>query len=397
MPAYQVCQKFFRDSLMPLHKYRQNALLDATTAIVNGASLSLTSIGRYLPGCSQVKNKIKRVDRLLGNQSLQKEVPSMFSNIIAMLTRRLSLCVIAVDWSGYPTQDFHVLRASLVCDGRSIPLLSQVVTSDMQQNPCVQAAFLNALSSAIGADKKVIIITDAGFRNTWFRHVKSLGWDFIGRVRGAVQLSLDKEGDKWVRSEQLKTGRVPLALGAGTLAKDRKSQCRGYFYLHKAAPKMRKNKRSRGRAYSVRTEEEQRQAGREPWLIFTSTEEFEPRRIMKLYSRRMQIEQNFRDEKSERYGMGLRASYSRSAGRLLIISLLATLSTIVLWVLGYHAENKGLHLRYQANSIKSRRVISYLTLAKNILRHSSLILKQLRPDEVLGHLARSYRNMVMIY
>ncbi|EDV9783420.1 transposase, partial [Salmonella enterica subsp. enterica] len=35
-------------------------------------------------------------------------------------------------------------------------------------------------------------------------------------------------------------------------------------------------------------------------MIFTSTEEFKPREIMKLYSRRMQIEQYFRDEKSER-------------------------------------------------------------------------------------------------
>lgn len=51
---------------------------------------------------------------------------------------------------------------------------------------------------------------------------------------------------------------------------------------------------------------------------------------MKLYSRRMQIEQNFRDEKSERFGFGLRASYSRSAGRMLVMSLLATLRTMAL-------------------------------------------------------------------
>lgn len=88
---------------------------------------------------------------------------------------------------------------------------------------------------------------------------------------------------------------------------------------------------------------------------------------MKLYSRRMQIEQNSRDEKSERFGFGLRASYSCSAGRMLVLSLLATLSTIVLWLIGYHAENQGLHLRYQANSIKTRRVISYLRLAEKCL------------------------------
>lgn len=59
MPAYQVCQNSFLDTLAPFHKYRQNALLDATLALINGASLTLTSIGRYLPGAAQVKNKIK--------------------------------------------------------------------------------------------------------------------------------------------------------------------------------------------------------------------------------------------------------------------------------------------------------------------------------------------------
>lgn len=118
---------------------------------------------------------------------------------------------------------------------------------------------------------------------------------------------------------------------------------------------------------------------------------------MKLYSRRMQIEQNFRDEKSERFGFGLRASYSRSAGRMLVLSLLATLATVVMWLLGYHAENKGLHLRYQANSLKSRGVISYLTLAENVLRHSPLILKRTALDAVLNHLAKTYRNMVLVY
>lgn len=118
---------------------------------------------------------------------------------------------------------------------------------------------------------------------------------------------------------------------------------------------------------------------------------------MKLYSRRMQIEQNFRDEKSERFGFGLRASYSRTEGRILVLSLLATLSTIVLWLLGYYAESKGLHLGYQANSIKSRRVISFLTLAENVLRHSPLILRRISLSDVLIHLTRIYRNMVLIY
>ncbi len=118
---------------------------------------------------------------------------------------------------------------------------------------------------------------------------------------------------------------------------------------------------------------------------------------MKLYSRRMQIEQNFRDEKSERYGLGLRGCYSRTAGRILILSLLATLGSIVLWLFNYHAENKGLYLGYQANSIKSRRFLSYLTLTKNILRQTPMILRRINLNSILRKLAYSYQDMVMVY
>ncbi|EOM9742867.1 IS4/IS5 family transposase, partial [Escherichia coli] len=61
------------------------------------------------------------------------------------------------------------------------------------------------------------------------------------------------------------------------------------------------------------------------------------------------------------------------------------------------AENKGLHLRYQANSIKTRRVITYLTLAENVLRQSPLILRRTALSTVLNHLAKTYQNMVLVY
>lgn len=186
MPARKLCQKFFQGALAPFHQYRQNALVDATVALLNGASLTLTSIGRFLPGQAQVKNKIKRVDRLLGNSSLHDDIPLILKNIIEMLTRQLSLVVIAVDWSGYPSQDYHVLRASLICDGRSLPLLSKVVPSSKQNNVLIQQEFLDELAKAIPSEKKVIVITDAGFQANWFQHIKKLGWNFIGRVRGNV-------------------------------------------------------------------------------------------------------------------------------------------------------------------------------------------------------------------
>ncbi|AYN26533.1 IS4 family transposase [Buttiauxella sp. 3AFRM03] len=397
MPARQVCQKFFRDALAPFHQYRQNALLDATVALVRGASLTLTSIGRHLPGHAQVKHKTKRVDRLLGNTALHNDIPLIFKNIIFLLTQRLSWCVIAVDWSGYPSQEYHVLRASLICDERAIPLLSQVIPSAKQQNAQVQKAFLNALRQAISPDKKVIIVTDAGFQTAWFRHIRSLSWDFMGRVRGNIQFRLNEKGEQWLRRQSLTAKSKPEYLGPGTQARAQYAQCDGHFYLHKKEAKERKNKRGRCRISRYSQERDGRSAAKEPWLIFSSTDEFSPAKVMKLYSRRMQIEQNFRDEKSERFGFGLRASHSGTEGQIQVLSLLATLATVALWLIGYHAENKGLHLRYQAKSIKSKRVLSFLTLAENILRHSPLILTRTVLGSVLNHLARAYRSMVLVY
>ncbi|EQC01867.1 IS4 family transposase [Photorhabdus temperata] len=397
MPARKVCHNFFKDALAPFHKYRQNALIDATMALINGASLTLTSIGRFLPGQAQVKNKIKRVDRLLGNTALHNDIPAIFNNITAMITRQLPLCVIAVDWSGYPSQEYHVLRASLLCDGRAIPLLSWVVSSEKQNNTLIQNQFLDSLAKAVSSDARVIIVTDAGFKSPWFRHIASLGWDFIGRIRNNVQFHLADSPEIWLKISDCPGTITPKYMGAGTLVKEKKNRINGHFYTYKKLPKGRKSKRSKGRPMYTKTDNEYRQSAKEAWLIFSSIDDLKPREIIKLYSRRMQIEQNFRDEKSERFGFGLRASHSRSAGRMRVLSLLATLSTIVLWLIGYHVENKGLHLRYQANSIKSRRVISYLTLAENVLRHSPLILKQISLNDALNHLTRVYRNMVLVY
>ncbi len=44
MPTRHVCQSFIRDALAPFHKYLQNSLLDATTALIKGTFLMLTSI-----------------------------------------------------------------------------------------------------------------------------------------------------------------------------------------------------------------------------------------------------------------------------------------------------------------------------------------------------------------
>ncbi len=214
MPVYSVCQKFFRGALAPFHQYRQNALLDATVAVTCEASLTLTNIGRYLPGTAQVKNKIKRVGRLWGTSALHRDIPLIFRNITSLFTRKLPWCVIAVDWSGYPSQEYHVLCASLLCDGRSIPLISPILPSKKQNDSLAQKAFINDLAAAIPTVSRVTIATDAGFRCSWFHQVRELRWDFVGRVRGAVYFRLNND-EQWRQLKDLSVKPSTEYLGYG--------------------------------------------------------------------------------------------------------------------------------------------------------------------------------------
>lgn len=138
-------------------------------------------------------------------------------------------------------------------------------------------------------------------------------------------------------------------------------------------------------------------AGKSPWFIFTNSTEFSPKQVMKLYSRRMQIEQNFRDEKNPRWGFGLRFGASYSTERVTVLSLITTLASIIMWLSGFSLENRGIHHKYQANTVKHRRVISLLKLAENVFRHSPLILKTLSLDSGLKKLQQRYIDMILVY
>lgn len=358
-------------------------------ALCNGAELTLTSLGRSLPGRAHVKNKIKRVDRALANTALHRDLPRIQQRLAHAITSLMPFCVIAVDWTGWPDKNWHLLRASLVCDGRSLPLMSEVVPAELAQNSDVQCAFLDRLHAAVPAGKKVIIVTDAGFRTDWFRHVSHLGWQFSGRVRGCISFRLEGS-NKWMKISELQASEQPEKVGYGVLARKPRVPCYGSFYLHKRPPAGR-----HGKGGMPKTQREHRSSAQEPWLLFSNVKDMEPHQIMTLYSRRMQIEQNFRDEKSARFGFGLRRSRSQGKGRLEVLSVVAAMASLVMWLAGYRAERKGLHRHYQANSIKHRRILSYLTLAEAVLRTEPGVVRGMKIVDMLNMLGKEYSNMVM--
>lgn len=387
MPAASVCQKFLTKSLSHIHAYRRDSLISMSMTLIKGASLTPTSIGRYLPGSAKVKHKIKRVDRFLANPRMHQDIPDIYCSNARKITSTLPHCLIAIDWSACWKQEFQMLRASLLSDGRAIPLLNRIEPLKKQGNHQVHVEFLNELQRIIGAHKSVTIVTDAGYKAPWFAHIKHIGWDFVGRLRGNVQSQLDGE-TQWRTVEELtkSASSTPRTLGFGVLNKTPKMNVSGYFYTYKSEHKKRKTQKIR---YG-KNEKEYRLRGRSPWLLFSSIGTRKAREVINIYRKRMQIEQNFRDEKNARFGFGWRHSGSTGLPRLNVLCLLAMIASVVTWFIGYLVEIMGKQFSYQANTIKTRRVLSFQNLAKNILRHEPEIIGISGLEEAFTHWKNVY-------
>jgi hypothetical protein len=115
-------------------------------------------------------------------------------------------------------------------------------------------------------------------------------------------------------------------------------------------------------------------AHREPWLLASSlTGRNAAKKVKLIYSRRMTIEEAFRDLKSSRYGLGLDESKARIKKRRDILLLIAMLACLIAWLTGLAGEKMKLQYQFQSNSIKHRRVISLFYLGCQLIRKKTSI------------------------
>jgi hypothetical protein len=87
-----------------------------------------------------------------------------------------------------------------------------------------------------------------------------------------------------------------------------------------------------------------------------------------LYKTRMQIEKKFRDMKSSTFGLGFEQSQIKALPRLKIIILLTTLASLLLLLIGLSLIHSKAHYRYQANTTRKKRVLSFQFIARRAIQ-----------------------------
>jgi len=379
MHATKVCHKVINDALNWMHDLRLKSLNASILAAIHEKRSSVTGIGRAIKSQAKEKHCIKRADRLLSNIHLYDEYRSVYHSTTQIIIGSMKRPIILVDWSDLDESKTHFLFcASIALEGRSVILYEEIHTIETKEKPKTHHLCLARLKSMLPEDCCPIVVTDAGFRTPWFREIESLGWDWVGRIRNKNMIkhcNSDTDNEwkdcKTFYSQAMST---PKHIGRVHLTKSNPLECELIIYKGKPKGRIKKNKlgeRTRSSHSKKNASKE-----REPWLLATSMKVNSKiaKQVKNIYATRMQIEETFRDVKSARFGLGFELNGTYKTKRLQILLMIVMLALFVLWVLGLIAKITNQHWQYQANTVKTKTVLSVNFLGLRVANDKRFIL-----------------------
>jgi hypothetical protein len=313
------------------HAARVESLANAVVGITQAAVLAIHAIGQayaQMAGIS-AKSGVKQVDRLLSNSNLilERALRTWVAFVVATRTEM----VLALDWTEFDDDDHSTLAAYLITrHGRATPLAwATHLKSELKHNQKrFERELIAQLHEWIDDSVKITLLADRGFGDQkLYEYLDDLGWAYAIRFRGNITVTAAdgerKTANEWVGP----TGRARMLRGAKVTADE--------FEVASVV---------------VNWDRKMKEA----WCLATSFTQGTAAQIVKLYGKRFSIEETFRDQKDEHFGMGLRATHIRSPGRRDRLLLLAAIAHALLTLLGAAAEAAGLDRYLKVNTVKRR-------------------------------------------
>jgi hypothetical protein len=373
MHAVKLLHNLIKKSCVGIHSKRLNALFTVVMGLVTRGKLSVAGMGRSLNTQAKVKNKIKLVDRLVGNKKLHAERKTIYDAMARFVISTTQNPIIIVDWSSLPNINYYLLRAAVPAQGRSLTIYEEVHPAKKLGNHKVHKEFLTSISKMLPGECKPIIVTDAGFHSPFFRLVEKLSWDWVGRIRGLAKYRL-LESENWVACKKLYeiATNIPKFICEAILSKSTPIKC--YLFLFKGKKKGRVAKNKSGKRRKDVVSKACAKANKEPWLLATSLKNKKktPKKVIKIYQKRFQIEEGFRDIKNSRLGFSFEESLTYKQERFEILLLIAMLGVLAVTLLGKATTQRGLQYEFQANTIRNRIVLSLFFLGCQVIREQHI-------------------------
>ena len=314
-----------------MHAARAESLGYGAYAAMVASRLTSADMGRSLAAArgTAPKHSIKHIDRIAGNGKI--DMDASFGAYVRHIVGCRKSLLLSLDWTEYDSDNQSRISVNIITKhGRATPLIWITVSKDNLKNKRYkhECDVLTKLRELLPEDISVIVIADRGFGDVkFYKYISTeLTWDYIIRFKDCIFVE-DEAGEK-------------------RKAKD-------WRYKNGATREI-VNAKVTGKRKSVPSVVLVKQRGmKDAWNIATSIAG-KKKRVVRLYGRRFSCEEQFRDEKDDRFGLGSKETRISTPARRDRLLLLHALSTLVLTVLGAAGEALHWDKDLRANTSKVR-------------------------------------------
>lgn len=231
MHAHPIIQELLCEYCPQVHAKRRNCLAKVVDACIH-SGLTLLKMSQALASHCALKHRIKCCDRLLSNPHLYKEKEAIYSAFARSVLSNVSLVGIVIDWSDLLRDgSAHLLRAAVIVKGRAFTLYEQVFSHQDYATLAVHRQFLLTLRQLLPETCRPILITDAGFRASWFKLANELQFEWVGRIRNRDMVRV-QGGGTWngCKTWYPQAKGYPRSLGQFEYARSNPVPCRLVVY-----------------------------------------------------------------------------------------------------------------------------------------------------------------------
>lgn len=315
-----------------LHHKQVLSIALVTLGVIYSVRMTIHAMGAAMAkarghGCS--KHGIKQVDRFMSNTKLKPV--EMRQGLVTAVVGNKKCITVSLDWTDFDKDDQSTLALSLIMrHGRAIPFVWLTVKkSQLKGNQTLyERTAVQMLRDALPAGVQVTLLADRGFGNTiFFDHLKSIpNIDFVIRFRQNFYLDSDRFSGKAAEAVY-KNGRIRVFRKA-LLTSDKKGPYT--VVLYKAA-KMK-----------------------DSWCLATNLDAGNGVEIVRMYSRRFECEESFRDLKDWRFGLALKHTKIKNENRRERLLFAFALAAFLLTLVGIESERHNCDRLLRANTSAKR-------------------------------------------
>jgi hypothetical protein len=239
--------------------------------------------------------------------------------------------VVAMDWTEFDGDQQSTIALHLITShGRATPLIWLTVAKDTlkERRNEYEDRVLQRLRDVVPSTVRLTILADRGFGDQkLYTAIQQGGFDFVIRFRDGI-LVTSTDGEARTAREWL-TPNGHARLLRNVCVTLQRTPVPSVVVVKAKAMK-------------------------DPWALASSRTDLTASDIVKLYGKRFTIEENFRDTKDIRFGLGLSSTHIGKPHRRDRLLLLIALAEAQLTLLGAASEEVGLDRKMKANTSPKR-------------------------------------------